>query len=328
MIIVNDLHFGGKRKTGVTESSLKAYKEFQYAVFQKILEDNSGEDLVVLGDIFDGGSVGYDDVWRTYELLESRASHITLVAGNHDLTKNAEQLSAFEFLARMLPKATVLRNWDVAPGWAVAPHLQNQAMFDAAVAEAATAAKVLLCHANYDNGFAVSRDHSLNLTPEQAGQFDMVLMGHEHNARTIGNVVVLGAQYPTSISDCAVSKGYHRWAGPSHRPEFVQTWDRNDYIEVDWRGLDSIIQAARFIRVIGTATAEEAADVIDRVSKFRQNSQAFFITNSVQVGEINLGDIEEVTEAQLGAFDPLGALLELLPSEHATRLQEEMKHEA
>lgn len=330
MIIVNDLHLGLKRKTGVTEASLKVYKEFQYAIFQKILEDNPGEDLVILGDIFDGGNIGYGDLWRTNELLRSHSGRVALVAGNHDLNKNAEQLSAFDFLAKLRtdPTVTVIRNWDISPDFAVVPHLQNQAIFDAAIAEVAEAgAKVLLCHANCNNGFAVTKDHSLNLTPEQAGQFDLVIMGHEHNRRSVGNVVVLGAQYPTSISDCAVSKGYHRWAGPGHLPEFVETWSTDDYVDIPWQDLggEFVPRTYHFVRVIGNATAEEAAEVIDRVNHFRQGSDAFFITNSVQVGEINLGDIEEVTEEQLGAFDPLNALLELLPEEHSNRLREEME---
>lgn len=322
MIILNDLHEGLRRQRGVTPASLRAYKQRQYDLLGKIVRENSQDEILILGDLFDGGLVPFEDLWRVWEILKEHPK-VTLVAGNHDLTRNTEQLSAFQLLGRMLPLATVILNptFDEATGIGIVPHCPNQNIFDAALEELKEAgAKAVLLHCNYDNHFAVTKDHSLNLSAEQASWFPQVIIAHEHNKRKVGHVEVLGAQLPTSIGDCATSKGYHRWEGPGSPLQFVETWNNSGYSEVHWRDLETA--TGHFIRVIGEASAEEAATVIELINKFREtSSDVFFITNSVKVGTYELGELEEVTEDMLGNFDPMEVMISILKPEYAERLR-------
>lgn len=321
-LIINDGHGGLKRQAGTTPRSLAAYNNLQTEVLVKALQHAQQEDRIViyLGDIFDGGEISYDAFAATYAALTCFSGEVWLVAGNHDLTKNRERISAFDLLCKTLPRAKrIVEPTACAGGFKIIPHLVNQAAFDEAVVEASG---TLLCHCNYNNFFATEKDHSLNLTPEQAEKFDHVIIGHEHTKRDLPGIDTLGSPLPCNIGECCADHGYHLWDGPGHDVEFVKTWDKGDYAEIDWKGLLESQQIhARFIRIIGTATAEEAATVIEEVAKYRTASEAFFVSNSVKVGEINLGDFEEITEGSLSSFDPMRLLKEMLPKQYHAKLE-------
>jgi hypothetical protein len=100
--------------------------------------------------------------------------------------------------------------------------------------------------------------------------------------------------------------------------EKMQTWTaKGDYTEVDWLDLEGIDTDARFVRVAGSATTEQASQVISMISRFRQNSGALVITNAVKIAGIEgLDDMHTLSADRLASVDVLGALMaELEPPE-------------
>lgn len=249
--------------------------------------------------------------------------HLTLVAGNHDWSPKGSQVSSFEMLCRVLQRqfpinVTVIGidHWDAGPESAVLAHCSNQETFDAKLEELLAIRDLppyLFLHANFDNNFAARADHSLNVTRAQAARFIergcTPVFAHEHQAREVplagGRVVVLGNQWPTSIADClnndfkvAICVLEDGSLGGT-----IVTWSNtgeHGYREVNWRELDDLKLRCvfepdvedsgapleyppKFIRVSGEATAAEGAAVISAISKFRQKSDAFVITNAVSI---------------------------------------------
>ncbi|MCF8208503.1 MAG: hypothetical protein K9K38_03725, partial [Rhodoferax sp.] len=153
-----------------------------------------------------------------------------------------------------------------------------------------------------------------------------LILGHEHQGRTIlgDKVVVIGNQYPTSVSDC-MAHGDGQKDGRKYcleingeDMELIPTWSANDkeggYKELDWTNLAKGPGNADFVRIVGDATAEQGADVIKAISKFRQTHPCFVITNAVKVegvgGEKELAQSVEdiravnVVDLLLAQLDP------------------------
>ncbi len=267
------------------------------------------------------------------ELTKNDVHRLTLVAGNHDHSPKALRVSSFEMLCAVLIEqfghdrvnTLGIDQWtrlshstdkaDVFDIVALA-HCSNQEVFNAKLTEilekTVTGDRILL-HANYDNNFAAQSDHSLNVTREQAKAFASkgatLCFAHEHQAREAlgGSVVVFGNQWPSSVADCLgnTSKAAHIMSGSVTK---VGTWSMEDeegYAEVDWRELHSPELCTGFIKVVGTASANEAGDCINAISKFRSRSPAYVITNGVHIeGVAENEDLPEAFECSR-AFDVL-----------------------
>lgn len=320
-LLLNDTHFGLKRITGATKASMEAFYDYQLNCVNNILSEHFDKTLIIIGDLLDSSTVPYSVVLDVHAMLSNFPGEIFLVRGNHDISKDRTKLSAFDFLCKLLPKATAVTD----PYWlgeetVIIPHMDNQKLFDEAVAEASKEAFYLITHCNYENGFTKNSDHSLNLTKEQAERFEMVISGHEHNHREIGNVHMLGAPYPCNIQEAQDAKFYHIWNYKELETHAVSAGV--GYTELDWSDLCGIEDSAgNFIRITGEATAEQAAQVIQDVADFRKRSSAFMITNSVRVGELELGNLDDFEENGLAGFDAMGALKEMLPKQFHAQLE-------
>ena len=307
MLLLNDLHFGIKRGP--------KFQEFQLEMLDSILEDND-DDLLIVGDLFDTHQIDYELLRTLTRRLRGRK--VMLMLGNHDIAKDRGQLDAARFLAWMLPGSTLVEAPTEIGDIALIPHMANQEEFDTAITIASKRSTTLIAHCNFDNFFATAQDHSLNLTPEQAKLFDMVILGHEHVKRHVGNVHVLGSPWPCNIQEAEHDHYVHRF-DMDRVLTAHEVWDKHDFEAMDWRDLRET--GASFIRVVGEATAEEAAEVIQRVAAFKKVSDALMITNSVQVGELDLGELLESAES-LDTFDPIAALMSALPEKYRKRLEE------
>lgn len=331
--VINDTHLGVSRVAGATAASAEALYEWQFSQFQSLLAKNSG-DLVVNGDLFDKFDVENRVLLRTFNtfadwLFDDRGNRLFLVAGNHDLSKDSSKLSSFEMLCGLLLRQFgVLRvqvangkgrylDWGpTCPVWVI-PHMANQDLFDAELAKVPSDAKSVLLHCNYDNGFAAQSDHSLNLTRSQAEALPGTLvLGHEHQQRFAldDRIVVVGNQIPTSVADCL---------GPEMK--YVANLDLatgrttlEPWLDVtvvferkDWRDLGEDSNA-KFIRVEGDASAQEAAQVVTKIAQFRARSRAFVVTNSVRVEGANImhGVVESLQDAR--TYDVVEAILGML----------------
>ena len=88
-VIINDLHAGLKRKTGVTKASLLSYHEYQMGTLNYVVTEFKDDTLIILGDLFDHGDVSYRIVLDVYQILSRHVGRVVLVAGNHDLNVQA-----------------------------------------------------------------------------------------------------------------------------------------------------------------------------------------------------------------------------------------------
>ena len=344
MIILNDLHLGVTRSGGTTPQSQAALRNYLRKSLSETLEDYGGEHVVINGDLFDSFQVETSEVIAAHKIFQEhleRGGGLTLIMGNHDSSAKADKVSSFHLLAHIL-KSThpdyvgVLDHTDgfshVDENVYAISHCLNQSLFDLELAKAAKRDgedSYLLLHCNYKNGFAENSDHSLNINDEQVGALMRagwtLILGHEHQGYTLrgGRVIVVGNNFPSSVADCIGDPAKHLLEIDGG-VKLVCTWDANaSYIEADWRDLTNI-DGYNFIRVVGNATALEAAAVIKAVSQLRQRSEAFVITNSVRVEGQDMTMNTESIES-IKAFDVMGAIYAELNEREIETVKELMK---
>ena len=317
--ILGDPHFGLRRKSGVTPESLKAFEDWQVGIFVDILSIAT-QPVLIVGDLFDNGIVPYSVVLRVKQALDCCKQDVFVLKGNHDQVKDRSQMSSLAFLGCLgIKNLGVIDEPRVMFGCALVPHMANQEKFDEAILWAAEQSDTLITHCNYDNGFAVDKDHSLNLTAQQADTFKQVIIGHEHNCSTRGNVTAVGSMVP-----CKVDEAEPKYLYDLHADGALESFSITDRsrVEVDWQKLGDVMSAS-FVKVVGEATADEAAVVLKEVEAFRKQSDAFMIQNAVKVGKIELGDLQETTLSDLSKFDAKAELLDMLGDDDVARLKVE-----
>jgi len=344
-LIVNDVHLGVARASGTTDTTAKALRAYLQAKLREFIMQHTDKDLIFNGDVFDTFSVPMADVLEFYqttaEWLEKAdgLGRVILGMGNHDFAKDSSKMSSLEFVGRVLESQygdhvkLVMAPELICPGIYMIPHVANQDIFDLELSRALNIeATYFLLHANYDNHFAVEADHSLNVTEAQAAalhkQGKILIFGHEHQARHFEKIGVLctGNQWPSSIADCLGNPKDRKqafWIAPaSGGGAALTTWSADGaFVEVDWKQIADTPDTAQFVRVIGEATAEQAADVIGIISKYRQKSSAFVVKNSVAIAGVQ--DMDDLPEAMeiTKQFDVLAYLFEQLTEEQGATVK-------
>lgn len=339
--VINDVHIGVIRG-GTTPATALALRQATLDRFGDLLGWCNGSDILINGDLFDQGNIPYTDMWRTVELVSDYIRKwgdvmVFCPAGNHDLTKNTTLMSSFQifcaFMSRMHPANFVSifepyssKQHDMH----IIPHLPNQALFDEALKKVPKC-KHLFLHCNYDNKFAEEKDHSLNLSPEQAEKLpvDAIIIGHEHqrSSHMAGKVIAVGNMIPTSVADCLGNDAKYMLKVLSDKLEFIPTWKAdNDFAQPDWKELSKLLVneidgsyfGPRFIRVVGEATAAEASQVVAAISKFRSKSQAFVVTNAVAIDGVRGDEDIHLSLESVKSFDVFKEIMALLtPAEAA-----------
>lgn len=328
MWIVNDLHFGVKRTAGTTHESQKVLTDWQFMKAAELLSHCKGP-LTVNGDLFDKFEVDNATFLSTYGLFDTwltdEQNSLTLIAGNHDLSRDSSKVSALAMLGVMLfqrygKRVSMVNGFGAMIGEGVyaISHVANQDLFDVQLKTVPPEAAFVLLHCNYDNKFAEQSDHSLNLSPEQAAQLPgFIVLGHEHQYRTAldEKVVIVGNQLPTSIADClGPDWKYVAYLDSQMGGVRVHPWLHipEVFARIDWRDLGKVETDAKFIRVEGEAAAAEAASVITAISRYRQKSKAFVITNAVSIegAAVMAGVMESLRKA--ASVDVFVAILNIL----------------
>lgn len=345
MLITNDLHISVQRRGGTTPASQEALRTYQFYSLRKLLQESSDEHLLVAGDLFDSFECQTRDWVETYTVFAdwlSSGRKLTLIAGNHDNSSKGDKVSDFTALAtvlsgrfsKLVQVIDINQTKWVEDGVLAIAHHADQGLFEAAL-EAALALqglKTLILHCNLNNTFAQRSDHSLDLSDEMTRKFKRagvsILLAHEHNARVVGNVTVLGCQFPTSILDCLESpeKFAHRLVDGELQK--IPTWSHatnHGYTEVDWREvtLDRISQVG-FVRITGRASANEASEVINAISELRKKASptVYVIGNSVKIdGLIEAEQLPESFEAAK-RFDVMDFLSQHLNGEEMKVVEE------
>lgn len=347
MLIFNDTHVAAVRSGGTTPQSASALKKYLRNELERLLNSVTDNHAVCNGDLFDRFEIETSELIATYELFNKwlcsqKLNKLTLIMGNHDYSARGDKVSSFHLLSFFLKAQhpTKFRMIDHNDGfchvsenvWAIS-HQLNQDLFALEVQKAIALGgtdKYLLLHCNVKNTFALHSDHSLNLTDELLTPLMVagwtLIVGHEHQGYQLrgGRVVVTGNQFPSSIADCLGEKEKRAVLLSDTGVEFVKTWEpHNSYVQIDWRDLKDSTVTGQFIRIVGDATAEESAQVVSAISKYRQRSDAFVVTNAVTVEGIEA--IEELTEASIEsikAFDVLSAILEQLDEKEQVVVKE------
>lgn len=356
--IFSDLHLGVQRTGGTTPTSADALRNFAHRKHANLLDlAGDGDTVLINGDLTDQFNIDLGQAIEVYaaaaECLNAKPNmKLVWSVGNHDLSKDSSKLGTVAFIGRLLEGSfpgrfkliTQAQALESHPGAWVIPHVANQDLFDLELSRIPDDAKVIFLHCNYDNPFAGQADHSLNLTRDQARALTttgkILVLGHEHQGRTMmgDKLIITGNQFPTSVSDC-LRHGDGQTDGMKYAlviekdlsdMELVPTWSVKDqdggYREVDWRDLASIPDTAQiFVRVAGKADASEAAEVIKEISKLRQRSDAYVITNAVKVGVVDGDDELEASIEEIKAVSVIEILLSMLDEPQQAVVQELMK---
>lgn len=356
--IFNDLHVGVQRSGGTTESSAAALRRYGHRKHSELLELATDGDVVVInGDLSDIFNIELSEAIELYIVaatwLQSRPKgKLVWALGNHDLSKDSAKLGTVAFIGHLLAgqfpdrfqliKVPTRISKDVY----VLPHVANQETFDLEVSRIPDDVKLVLLHCNYDNTFACQADHSLNLSREQAKSLvkadKFVVLGHEHQGRTLMNdkVIITGNQFPTSVSDC-LAHGDAQADGCKYTlrvnlsdiadMELVPTWSPKDpeggYREIDWRRLADAPANLGFIRVVGKATSDEAAEVIKAISTLRQAHKAFVITNAVKVDSVDGVEELEASIEEIKSVSVIDLLLGMLDEDQQAVVKTLMKEQ-
>lgn len=350
-LLTNDVHLGVQRVAGTTPATAMQLKEYLLESFRRLIFAHKDKDLVINGDLLDAFLIMLLDALGAYEVIRSwlietaEIDEMTglkigprafLGRGNHDWSKDSSKLSTFDFICRLLKaefgdRVVVVNEpqW-IDRGIYMIPHMPNQDLFDLALKDVpaldALDCGLILLHANYKNEFTIESDHSLTVSEKQA--IDLVdkgyelVFGHEHQARRMldGRVIIAGNQWPSSVADCLNNPDNKKYAHVINEDltlTKIETWDAaEDFAEVEWKDLAEFSGGQRFVRVTGTASAEESAAVVQTIAQFRRDNEGIFvITNAVKVeGVADMGEIQATAE-NIKAFDVWGFLMEQLDEE-------------
>lgn len=337
LTVFNDTHIGTIRTAGTTPMSAYAMRQYLLSTFEQQLMSVYNS-LLINGDLFDKENIPMSDLGTVLgmliEWISQKRGHLYLSAGNHDLPKNSSNHSSFQFLGRLL--TSMFPDWvtyieqptSIAGGCYVIPHLANQDLLNAAL-EQVPECKVLFVHTNYDNNFAAQADQSLNISRQQAEECkaEYIVFGHEHQTRKAlgGKVLIPGNQIPSSVADClncTDNKKFMVVLDATATPYMVEV-GQLPYEEMDWRALKH--SEAKFIRVSGEAVPDQGAEVAQAISRYRSQSQAFVVANSVTMLSSE-SDVEKFAESldSVQSFDVMGALLEFLTPEEGKVVKEVM----
>ena len=343
ILILNDLHLGVRRVAGTTpESAMLLRKRLVSDLSYTLNKHAQDKDVLVLGDVFDDFLVSPEDLWDAFLAFTTvldRGHRLVLVKGNHDEAPRGNAKSSFSLLADLLTfsypdQMTVVSDEGhliVEQGLIVIPHMPNNDLFALELENVARFNEgYLLTHCNMMPPDVYGKhDHSLSIdvdTAKRLAEHFVILNAHEHQHihYPIGKgIQCLGNQCPSSVADClangkrqADGKKY-AWVIDDNGLSKIETWSADEhFLRVDWRDLDNVGDYD-FIRVEGTAKAEEAALVVDAIAKLRGKHSGFVISNAVQIdGQEGLEEAAQVTFDNVKGFDVMSALLaELEPEE-------------
>lgn len=102
----------------------------------------------------------------------------------------------------------------------------------------------------------------------------------------------------------------------------LTTWKaENSFVQIDWKLLDDTPADADFVRVTGTAKQEEAAAMLQAVSKLRQGHRAYVVSLAVKIEGLDDVAELEVAASEMKALDVLTYLLDQLDPDQAVAVK-------
>lgn len=334
-LLLNDVHLGVIRTAGTTPATAVVIREYLLQNLREIMFEHVHYDIIVNGDLFDTFNVPMIDALEFYYLacewlkVPGNLGRLVLGRGNHDWSKDSAKLSSFDFVSRILVAQfnrvqVVTEPTFIDEGIYMIPHLANQDIFNLALDNVPTEAKMVLLHANWANEFRGQRDHSLSVPEETARKLvdagKVLVFGHEHQAKRYmeDRVIITGNQWPSSVADCLDNPENLKHAHVIDSDlsiTKINTWSGwVEYADVAWDALGetAIVPGVKFVRISGQATSEQAGEVVKAIAAYRKTSDAFVVTNAVKVDGVT--DMEALPQSmeEIKGFDVLGYLYENL----------------
>lgn len=204
---IGDTHIGRRFRTGVPLNRLGEREELIYNLFTEKLYDNNHNihTIIHLGDLFDRPTVGYDDLFRTFNIIKGAAEQYPFrnyyfIQGNHDMSRNREMVTAFGILKTLLRDTENVIFIDdevlVDGNLTFVPYTKNEEFI------------------KYYNFLPVYKNMTL------FGHFDEpfphyifkdflnVVTGHIHIPREENNIIVIGSIIPMTFGEDPAGKLY------------------------------------------------------------------------------------------------------------------------
>lgn len=338
-LVINDTHACVVRSGGTTPVTASLLRQRILNNMETLIMQHTDKHIIHAGDLLDRFDVARADLLQVlvvlHRWLNASDKNLYLIRGNHDANPRADKVSSWTFLCSVLSaqygdrikvingQLTQIHGNIYGLG-----HCDNQDLLELELEGVMELENpVLITHVNFDNKFADASDHSLHISRDWAKKFvakgGRLYSGHEHNKSTHlgGKVVMFGTQDVTSVSDCldCDAKYAHVIDASGELTPIMTLTVSDEFSQVDWQELGDAPDKP-FIRVTGTVTADQAAHMINAISRFRQRSSALVVTNAVKItGAQGDFEVDAVSLEQIKAFDVLAALLDKLdPKQQAT----------
>jgi DNA repair exonuclease SbcCD nuclease subunit len=340
LTIIGDIHLGVERVSHTTPVGRERLRQKIFDRAADIVRRADGY-VVQAGDLFDKTRNDDKTLFQGYSIV----SQVPVVlAGNHDVANRANGLSSLQMVDAMLPDGPVdLPDYndpspifhDSYPATALftCPYQPTQEAFVRALDSALVSGResrsadrfdgiesvfVLVLHCNYDLTFAKDDPLTNNLSPEKAEEllevFDYIFCGHEHNPRVLhnGRLIMTGSIMPLSFAEMT-DKFIWRVENGKVTYELIWSVDRHyrclDAVEAP----DVLAAELEFIKVTGTVSASEYADLLRKVQTWWQESPNLLAVNISEVeveGLVTSGGGDEIFKPM--AVRPLAESMEAL----------------
>lgn len=309
LIFFTDTHLGAVRSSHSTVASRVLLAETLFAQAKKAAAWKGEHDkLICLGDLFDTYSNDEKVIHQGIEIVDKCD---LVLAGNHDVVSRSDKVGSLELLSRLGYEQVAINAYGEASTFSAffddtelvaLPHVADQQMFvqylKAAASEPRTTKhRMLLLHCNVDNEMVTGTNAALNLDQPLAKEllksFDYILVGHEHDPRTLlgGKLIVLGNTQPLTFGE--ISDRYV-WEFNTVTGEFTKhlQWSKmNSYHELSAEELlvkEGAIHLDRdFIDVQGKVEPGQLPALARAfVTLWKTNPKTLMVRNGVEVQHV------------------------------------------
>jgi len=307
--IITDQHFGARNDS---IHFLDYQEKFYSETFFPVLDSNSIDTVLILGDTFDRRKyINFYSYKRTREMffdkLSQRGIKVHMLAGNHDTYfKNTNEVNSVRLLLQEYtnievidsPKTiTVDGNAICMMPW-ICPENYQESMDELKN----TTSDVVMGHFDIA-GFQMHRGLSSTDGLERSlfSRFDMVFSGHFHHRSTSDNIYYLGNPYELTWQDYNDPRGFHLFDLQARKLEFIEnpnvmfhriTYDdkENSITEINSKDLTKYTNT--YVKVV----------VINKTNPYLFDK---FMTNLYAVNPIDVTIAEDFTDLTEGIDDDI-----------------------
>jgi DNA repair exonuclease SbcCD nuclease subunit len=232
--LLTDTHFGARGDHGAFD---KFFKKFYEGTFFPVLERESIQRVVHLGDMFDRRKyINYLTLSNCrdyfFNHLDRLGIDMDVIVGNHDVFyKNTNEINSPSLLLNDYHNITVYdrpstvnidgTNILFLP-WIASDNFKESM-------DAITTTKATICFGHLElAGFQMYKgfvnDHGFNSKIFE--RFDLVCTGHFHHRSSNGNITYLGNPYEITWSDYEDPRGFHIFDTDTRELTFIQNPNR------------------------------------------------------------------------------------------------------